>query len=157
MKYFLAVVLSLLITLPAQAAEQPLAYVIRVQDIITPASAEFIHNQLEKARDEKAAVFVIELDTPGGLMDSMKEIDQEILASTVPVATYVSPAGAHAASAGTYILYASHIAAMAPGTNLGAATPIVMGEKLDPKETIARKMISDASAYIRGLAELRHR
>jgi membrane-bound serine protease (ClpP class) len=154
---FLALIALFAFTLPAQAKEAPTAYVIKVQDIITPATSDFIHRQLQLAAEEKASVFVIELDTPGGLMDSMKAIIQDILASNVPVATYVSPSGAHAASAGTYIMYASHIAAMAPSTNLGAATPIMMGEKNDPKDTLSRKMISDASAYIRGLAELRKR
>ncbi len=165
-KSFLAFITALLIALPVQMAvqaatkETPIAYVVRVQDIITPASADFIHRQLQEAADEKATVFVIELDTPGGLMDSMEAIIKDILASPVPVVTYVSPAGAHAASAGTYIMYASHVAAMAPNTNLGAATPIIMGDEKGgdkPKSTLEKKMISDASAYIRGLAETRKR
>ncbi len=159
MKIFLSFMLAFFLCLPVQAMakEAPVAYVVKVQDIITPATSDFIHRHQQQAADEKAAVFVIELDTPGGLMDSMKSIIQDILASPVPVVTYVSPSGAHAASAGTYIMYASHIAAMAPSTNLGAATPIIMGGKNDPKDTLERKMISDASAYIRGLAEIRKR
>ena len=156
---FLTFIALFMFCLPVQAAvkEAPTAYVVKVQDIITPATSDFIHRQLQLATEEKASVFVIELDTPGGLMDSMKSIIQDILASKVPVVTYVSPSGAHAASAGTYIMYASHVAAMAPSTNLGAATPITMGGKNDPKDTLSKKMASDASAYIRGLAELRSR
>jgi len=153
----IALIALLLLSVPAQAKEAPTAYVIKVQDIITPATSDFIHRQLQLATEEKASVFVIELDTPGGLMDSMKSIIQDILASPVPVVTYVSPSGAHAASAGTYIMYASHIAAMAPSTNLGAATPIMMGGKTDPNDPLEKKIVSDASAYIRGLAELRKR
>lgn len=159
MRILLALITSLLLCLPVQAATGgiPTAYVIRVQDVITPASADFIHHELQLAANEKASVFVIELDTPGGLMESMESINQNIIASPVPVVTYVSPSGAHAASAGTYIMYASHIAAMAPSTNLGAATPIMMGSKLDADDPLEKKIISDASAYIRGLAELRKR
>ncbi|MCE9507622.1 MAG: nodulation protein NfeD [Alphaproteobacteria bacterium] len=165
-KFFIAVfLLSLcLFCLPAAAEKQdaPVAYVMKVQDIITPATSDFIRRHLKYAADNKASIVVIELDTPGGLMDSMKEIVQDILASPVPVATYVSPSGAHAASAGTYILYGSHIAAMAPGTNLGAATPITMGKNSNKpdsssKSTLETKMVNDAAAYIRSLADIRKR
>ena len=150
--------------LSASAEKQPaaVAYVMKVQDIITPSTSDFIRRHLKYAAESEAAIVVIELDTPGGLMDSMKEIVQDILASKVPVATYVSPSGAHAASAGTYILYASHIAAMAPGTNLGAATPLKMvpsESKPDsqPRSTLENKMVNDAAAYIRSLADIRKR
>jgi membrane-bound serine protease (ClpP class) len=159
---FFAAVLCLFLPAPSIAkSDAPLAYVMTVRDIISPASSDFIHRHLLRAAEHKAAVVVIELDTPGGLMDSMKDIIRDILASPVPVVTYVSPSGAHAASAGTYIMYASHIAAMAPGTNLGAATPITMNgdDKKDtqPKSTLETKMVSDAAAYIRGLSDLRKR
>ena len=132
--------------------------VLTVQGAISPASADYLLRGLHKAIADKAQLVVIELDTPGGLDTSMRDIIKAILASPVPVATYVYPRGARAASAGTYILYASHIAAMAPATNLGAATPIELaptGDKSgDPR---MHKVVQDAAAYIRGLAELRGR
>ncbi|MEM5276764.1 nodulation protein NfeD [Cupriavidus taiwanensis] len=152
-------------------------YVIPLKGAVSPASASFILRGMARAREAGAQLVVLEMDTPGGLDASMREIIQAILASPVPVASYVYPGGARAASAGTYILYASHIAAMAPGTNLGAATPVQVGiggpqkpESLpgarpasapasEPAsgDTMARKQMHDASAYIRGLAQLRGR
>lgn len=144
------------------------AYVLEVKGPIGPATTDYIKRQLAAAVAAKAEVVVLEMHTPGGLVTSMQEIISAILASPVPVVTYVSPPGSHAASAGTYILYASHIAAMAPGTNLGAATPIEMdgsgglGDKVkeeggSSKEALKAKMINDAAAYIRGLADMRGR
>lgn len=110
----------------ARPAARPVL-LLTVQDAIGPATAHYIVHGIEKAQADGDSLVVLALDTPGGLDTSMREIIQAILASSVPVATYVSPPGARAASAGTYILYASHIAAMAPATNVGAATPVQIG------------------------------
>jgi membrane-bound serine protease (ClpP class) len=152
------------------------AVMLELDGPIGPASADYIKRGLKRADKLGAKLVIIRLDTPGGLDISMREIIQEILASPVPVATYVSPSGARAASAGTFILYASHIAAMAPGTNLGAATPVRIGgipsapeplqpakgkdgkDKAKPDSTaMERKVLNDAIAYIRSLAQMRGR
>ena len=130
--------------------------VITVSDAITPVTAEYIGKGIDMAADRKAAALVIELDTPGGLDTAMREIIVKMLGSDVPVIVYVSPSGARAASAGVFITLAAHVAAMAPGTNMGAAHPVSLGQgKMD--EEMAAKVTNDAAAYIRSIAEKRGR
>jgi len=157
------------------------ALVLHIEGAIGPATSDYIATGLETARARGAKAVILQMDTPGGLDTSMREIIRAILDSSVPVLSYVSPSGARAASAGTYILYASHISAMAPGTNLGAATPVSVGggglpmpgggqdkpeagkdgseEKEDAGsgDAMKAKMVNDAVAYIRSLAEMRGR
>lgn len=137
------------IILSAEPSRQVL--VIRVSGVINPVSSEFISRSIAKAQGMRAEALVVELDTPGGLDASMRDIVKEMTRSTVPVIVYVSPGGARAASAGAFITIASHIAAMAPGTNIGAAHPVSVGGKMDKE--MSEKATNDAAAYIRSLAE----
>lgn len=153
------------------------AYLVEVNGAIGPVTHDLITRSIEDAEADSATMVILLMDTPGGLDHSMRKIISAILDSEVPVVTYVSPPGSRAASAGTYILYASHVAAMSPATNLGAATPVQIGglpkmpdapapvspdgeadkPSQDNKTSMEKKIINDASAYIKGLAKLRQR
>ncbi|WP_214476623.1 nodulation protein NfeD [Mesorhizobium sp. dw_380] len=173
-----ALVVAAVVSPFPSAGSERVALSVAIDGAIGPASTRQLEEALDVATKRDAAVLILKLDTPGGLVTSMREMIADILASPVPVIGYVAPAGGHAASAGTYILYATHVAAMAPGTNLGAATPVEMGglpslpggEKdngpaKDQKDANGRpagdammaKVTNDAVALIRSLAELRGR
>jgi len=130
-------------------------HTLELVGVINPPAADYINRALEAAEEQNASLVVIQMDTPGGLDTSMRQIIQGILASPVPVAVYVAPSGARAASAGLFILTASHVAAMAPGTNTGAAHPVGLGGEMD--EVAVEKVVNDAAAFIRSLARERGR
>ena len=138
------------------AARPALVRVARLYDAIGPASAHFLIKSIETAEAEGAAALVVELDTPGGLETAMRDIVKRILSADVPVVVYVAPSGARAASAGLWILLAGHVAAMAPGTNTGAAHPVAVGGG-EVDETMKEKLESDAASFIRSVAQKRGR
>lgn len=153
-----------LITFLPLSANTTAVMKLEIKGAIGPAISFYLKEGMAAAADKNAQIVLIELDTPGGLSASMREMIQEITNSTLPVIVYVSPKGARAASAGTYLLYASHLAAMAPGTNLGAATPVSLmpASKMTDlnsttPSTLEKKAINDAMAYIKSLAELNER
>jgi len=134
----------------------PPMHVLSVADVINPVSAEYITGSLKTAIQQGAQALIIQLDTPGGLDKSMRLIIKEMLNSPMPVIVYVAPSGSRAASAGTFITLAAHVAAMAPGTNIGAAHPVAVGSGEMGKE-MAEKVTNDAAAYIKSIAEQRGR
>ncbi len=188
MRRFTILLMALFWPVWLAAAPAPVL-VLTLNGAIGPATADYVHRGIEHARAQGAQLLVLQMDTPGGLDTSMRAIIKDILAAPMPVAAFVAPGGARAASAGTYILYASHIAAMAPGTNLGAATPVQIGgasgagkdedrgdgakdgsgkgkgdvgkdgdkSAVPSGDAMTRKHVHDASAYIRGLAQMRGR
>jgi membrane-bound serine protease (ClpP class) len=165
-----------MLALPARAGAAQHALILDIDGAIGPPTADYVVSALAAAKPDEVGLVILRMNTPGGLDTSMREIIKAILASPIPVATYVAPNGARAASAGTYIAYASAVAAMAPSTNIGAATPVQLGGDQplapepkqkpeqsqpdkggEPGNAMGRKMVNDAVAYIRGLAALNGR
>lgn len=173
MKRWIVFLTCLILSYSVQASGK--IWVLDLRGAIGPATAEYFKRHLKEAQSTEVTLIVLRMDTPGGLDSAMREMIQAIIASPIPIASYVAPSGARAASAGTYLLYASHIAAMAPGTNLGAATPvriggIGLGDPQEPKkksseeeksstdeDTMKHKMVNDAEAYLRSLAQMHGR
>ena len=179
LRLILGLVLAFSLSALPGAARQPAdrGLVFEIEGPVGPATSDYLTRGFERAQREGVALIVLRMDTPGGLDAAMRDIIRDILASPIPVAVWVGPSGARAASAGTYILYASHIAAMAPGTNLGAATPVAIGglpgtppsepgegedgeqgaEKPPARPGMMDKVMNDAAAFIRALARMRGR
>jgi len=155
MRLSLGVVLCLLTCSTVLAAERARVRVVTIHDPITPVTAQFLHRTLDDADHGGDSLVLVELDTPGGLDTAMREIVKDIFASSVPLAVYVAPSGARAASAGAIICLAADVCAMSPGTNIGAAHPVSLGEKAD--KTMEEKLVNDAEAYAEGIARKRGR
>jgi membrane-bound serine protease (ClpP class) len=151
-------ILTLVMLLVASvSAEIKIVHKITINGVINPVATEYIIESIEKAEEANAELLIIEMDTPGGLMVSMHDIVKGILGSDVPIAVFVSPPGSRAGSAGVFITAAAHIAAMAPGTNIGSAHPVNMGASQDTSAVMEEKIINDAVAHIRSVSEKRGR
>lgn len=156
--YIFIFLLGLFLTFPSgdSSGQRKQVDVIKINDAITPAVAEFINRSIDQAAKNRAECLVIQLDTPGGLDTSMRDIIKDIMNAPIPIIVYVAPSGARAASAGVFITLAADIAAMAPGTNIGAAHPVAVGGgRID--RTMSEKIVNDAVAYIQSIAEKRGR
>ncbi len=154
---FLAII-GLLLSMGTSVHSQEKApiYAIEVDGIINPATSKFIIQSIDQATENGAQCLIIQLDTPGGLMESMRVIVKKILTSSIPVIVYVSPSGGRAASAGVFITMSAHIAVMAPGTHIGAAHPVSLGEGKESK-TMSEKIVNDTVSYIKTIAKTRGR
>ncbi len=155
MKHLLYSSLLVLVLLNSQQLRAQSISSIRVDGMINPAVSDFIHRSIEKAHDTNAECLIIHLNTPGGLLQSTREIVGDFLESDIPIIVYVSPGGAQAGSAGVFVTMAAHIAAMAPGTNIGAAHPVTLQGQ--PDSIMGAKITNDAAAFIRTIAEKRNR
>ena len=140
---------------PAPQVPVPQVIAVPVDGVVHPITVEIINHAIEQAQAQHAAVLLIRLDTPGGLLDATRQIIQQLSASPIPVVTYVTPSGARAASAGFFVLEAGDVAAMSPGTNTGAASPVLMGQQMDP--VMREKVENDAAALLRSMTSRRGR
>jgi membrane-bound serine protease (ClpP class) len=149
--------LFLTLAVPGHSEEKAPVFIAEVEGIINPATAKFIIESIDQAVKEGGQCLIIELDTPGGLMDSMRNIVKKILASPIPIIVYVGPSGARAASAGVFITMSAHIAVMAPGTHIGAAHPVTLGAEGKESKTMSEKILNDTVSYIKTIAKTRGR
>lgn len=143
--------------MPGYSEEKAPVFIATVEGIINPATSKFITESIDRAVREGGQCLIIYLDTPGGLMDSMRDIVKKILASPIPIVVYVGPSGARAASAGVFITMAAHIAVMAPGTHIGAAHPVTLGAEGKESKTMSEKIVNDTVSYIKTIAKTRGR
>jgi membrane-bound serine protease (ClpP class) len=165
LKRIFPIVVLLWISLPggsagreASAADRKAQVTVaRIEGVIGPATAKVMVQTIDRAEKDGSTCLIFELDTPGGLDDSMRQIIKQIMSSRIPIVVYVAPSGSRAASAGAFITIAAHIAAMAPGTNIGAAHPVSLGQSKQADSTMSEKTTNDAAAYIRSIAEKRGR
>ncbi len=155
MKSAIGFIVLLFATAGLNASERVI--LIRIDGAIGPATAEYVINSIATAEEDKVSALVIELNTPGGLLESTRRIVQGILSSSIPVVVYVYPAGSRAGSAGVFITLAANVAAMAPGTNIGAAHPVGGGIGVDTSSVMSEKVTNDAAAFVRAIAQKRHR
>ncbi|RLC42900.1 MAG: nodulation protein NfeD, partial [Candidatus Coatesbacteria bacterium] len=146
-----------LVLIQASGSERATINVIHVDGVISPVISEYIITAIELAEDENAVCLIIRMDTPGGLDKSMREIIKRMFSSRVPIIVFVAPQGSRAASAGTFITLASHIAVMSPSTSIGAATPVSLGMSGAEDPALKRKVTNDAASYIEGIAKKRGR
>jgi membrane-bound serine protease (ClpP class) len=155
MRWRSTVLIALALFTVAGQTPTPQVIAVPVDGMVHPITVEIISHAIEQAKAEHAAVLLIRLDTPGGLLDATRQIIQQLSASPIPVVTYVTPSGARAASAGFFILQAGDVAAMSPGTNTGAASPVLMGQQMDP--VMREKVENDAAALLRSMTSRRGR
>ena len=155
-KYVLFIVMILFFFISAEGSQSKIALIIKLEGAINPGSAGYVVRGIKHANDMGAYLIVIQMDTPGGLANSMRQIIKAMLNSNIPVVVYVAPSGAGAASAGAIVTISAHIAAMAPGTNIGAAHPVGLGGK-DINKTMSEKVVNDMASYARGIAKEKHR
>ena len=154
--FTLLLLMSLVFIMEAQTEVGPGVHVIEVEGIINPVSAKYIVNAIDQAQEENASCLILVLDTPGGLMESMRMIVKKMLSAEVPVVVYVAPSGARAASAGVFVTMAAHVAVMAPSTNIGAAHPVTLGGKEQDK-AMMEKIVNDTVAFAKSIARKRGR
>jgi membrane-bound serine protease (ClpP class) len=155
--FFFFLIFSSIFIIQGKTQDKAPIFTIEVDGIINPPTAKFIIDSIDEAAKEGAQCLIIQLDTPGGLMESMRLIVKKILTSNIPVIVYVSPKGARAASAGVFITMAAHIAAMAPGTHIGAAHPVTLGAEGKESKTMTDKIVNDTVSNIKSIAKTRGR